>query len=92
MPSMVVFVDLEEEPEPLHVIEARRLAAAAAALTDKLESRSLDFRRDLVKPPMATVVVPIAAPVLKPEPELELTPTLTPTFQSPATEAFGCYP
>ncbi|KAF6832534.1 hypothetical protein CPLU01_06076 [Colletotrichum plurivorum] len=85
---MVVFVDLEEEAEPLHVIEARRLAAAAAALTDKLESRNLDSRRDLVKPPMAALVVPVPAPL----PELEPESTPTPTFQSPATEALGCYP
>ncbi|KAL0942658.1 uncharacterized protein CTRU02_200543 [Colletotrichum truncatum] len=89
---MVVFVDLEEDDEPLHVLEARRLAAAAAFVTDNLESRHYDFRREFHKPTMAAVVAPAPAPILPlahvPEPE----PEPTPTFQSAATEALGCYP
>ncbi|TDZ46139.1 hypothetical protein CTRI78_v009021 [Colletotrichum trifolii] len=79
---MVVFVDLEEDPEPFHVLEARRLAAAAAVMTANIESRNPDLHHDVEKPSMASVVVPL--PAAEPEPTL--------TFQSSATEAFGCYP
>ncbi|GKT45054.1 uncharacterized protein ColSpa_05235 [Colletotrichum spaethianum] len=79
---MVVFVDLDEDMEPLHVLEARRLAAAAAVATDALEPSSRELNHELEKPTAAPVVS--VAPVPAPEP--------TPTFQSAVTEAFGCYP
>ncbi|TQN70715.1 hypothetical protein CSHISOI_04715 [Colletotrichum shisoi] len=79
---MVVFVDLDEEMEPLHVLEARRLAAAAAIATHGLEPTSRELIHGLEKPMGAPLVS--VAPVPAPEP--------TPAFQSAATEAFGCYP
>ncbi|KAK1968164.1 hypothetical protein LY78DRAFT_701732 [Colletotrichum sublineola] len=79
---MVVFVDLDEDNGPLHVLEARRLAAAAAVATDALESSSGELNHELEKPVSAPLVSVASVPA--PEP--------TPTFQSAATEAFGCYP
>ncbi|KAK1985128.1 hypothetical protein LZ30DRAFT_779290 [Colletotrichum cereale] len=79
---MVVFVDLDEDMEPLHVLEARRLAAAAAVVTDALEPSSCELNHELEKPTSAPVVSVASVPA----------PESTPTFQSPATEAFGCYP
>ncbi|KAI3536887.1 hypothetical protein CABS01_06024 [Colletotrichum abscissum] len=80
---MVVFVDLDDEDmEPLHVLEARRLASAAAVATDALDSSSRELEHMLEKPAIA--LAPLVTPAPVPEP--------TPTFQSAATEAFGCYP
>lgn len=83
LPTMVVFVDLDDEDmEPLHVLEARRLATAAAVATDALEASSRELEHMLEKPAIAPA--PLVTPALVSEP--------TPTFQSAATEAFGCYP
>ncbi|EFQ28999.1 hypothetical protein CGRA01v4_11345 [Colletotrichum graminicola] len=79
---MVVFVDLDEDMEPLHVLEARRLAAAAAVATDSLEPSSRGLNRELEKPASAPLVSVASVPAPQP----------TPTFRSAATEAFGCYP
>ncbi|KAF9880908.1 hypothetical protein CkaCkLH20_01950 [Colletotrichum karsti] len=89
---MVVFVDLEEDDEPLHVLEARRLAAAAATITERIEAHNRLYQTQFLKPNMAAVVAPLPfpapgmpmAPAAAPEP--------TPTFQSSATQALGCYP
>lgn len=82
---MAVFVDLEEDDmEPLHVLEARRLAAAAAAATDALAPSTREVDHELEKPTSAAALSAATAPAPLSEP--------TPTFQSVATGAFGCYP
>ncbi|KAF4880704.1 hypothetical protein CGCSCA1_v000553 [Colletotrichum siamense] len=96
---MVVFVDLEEDDEPLHVLEARRLAAAAAAVTQRIEARNREYQRQFYRPNMATVAVsvPVPAPAMHMAPPAAAAaaaaaPEPSPTFQSAATEALGCYP
>ncbi|KAJ0333796.1 hypothetical protein COL922a_010468 [Colletotrichum nupharicola] len=91
---MVVFVDLEEDDEPLHVLEARRLAAAAAAVTQRIEARNREYQRQFYRPNMAAVAVsvPVLAPAMHTAPPAAAAPEPSPTFQSAATEALGCYP
>lgn len=90
---MVVFVDLEEDDEPLHVLEACRLATAAAVITERIEARNREYQSQFFKPNMAAAAVaplPVTASGMPMAPPAASEPT--PTFQSPATEALGCYP